>query len=40
MADDEKPIVQELKYMSTADALLAQFVVHAPDTSVPAIGNI
>ena len=40
VADNEKPIVQELKYMFTADALLAQCVVHAPEDSVLGTGNL
>ena len=40
VADNEKPIVQELKFMFTADALLAQFVVHAPEESVLGTGNL
>ena len=40
VADNEKPTVQELKYMFTADALLAQFVVHAPEECVLGTGNL
>ena len=39
-ADNEKPILQELKYMFTGDALLAQFVLHDPVESVLGIGSL
>ena len=40
VADNEKPILQELKYMFTGDALLAQFVLYDPVESVLGIGNL
>ena len=40
VADNEKPMLQELKYMFTGDALLAQFVLHDPVESVLGIGNL